>query len=355
MSNLTNTAYYNKLNTDISTYFVITSSAIGIPLNLINMIVFAKLMYQKTNMGFLCTCQASVDLALLLITLILARSSPFIFPVSLDSFSDPMCKFIKYIRRLPLHLSSWMNVIITFDRFVFILYGNGQKFKFMKKKSTLAAIITAVFLILAILDAPNLMFYLPSRTVSSNGTLGPATTCTATFPVLMSSDMISIFFRTYVPISIMIFFNILMIRKIFHTNRATFKQNSLSRKESHFTIAVMAFDAYFFLLNFPGSLFYILYDVNYYSGAFAANPEFGVLYNMILGIMVNLSFCEQTFSFFTNLAFNKLFRQTFLQLFGRIFGIERFMRIHPSTDMNSSGTQNHAKVARALAPSYTIS
>ena len=336
MSNLTNTAYYTKLNSDITTYFVITSSSIGIPLNLLNIIVFAKLMHQKTNMGLLCTCQATVDLILLVLTLILTRSSPFIFPVSLDNLNDPMCRFVKYIRRLPLHLSSWMNVIITFDRFVFILYGNGQKFRFMKKKTSLAAIIVAVFFILAILDVPNLMFYLPPRSVTANGTLGPATTCTATFLVLISSDIISIFFRTYIPLSIMLFFNILMIRKIFHDNRATFKQNSLSRKETNFTIAVMAFDVYFFTLNFPLSVFYILYDVNYYSGAFQANPEFGALYNVIIGIVVDSSFCVQTFSFFLNFAFNKVFRQTLIQLIGRVFRIERFRQIYPSSDRNDS-------------------
>lgn len=341
MSNLTYTAFINKLNTDISTYFVITSSSIGIPLNILNIIVFSRLMYQKTNMGFLCTCQAIVDLMLFLITLLLARSSPFIFPVSLDTLSDPMCRFIKYIRRLPLHISSWMAVLITFDRVIFILYGNGRKFKFMKKKTSLAAIMAVMFTSLAIIDIPNLFFYLPPRTVSANGTLGPATSCTASFPVLFSSDMISIFFRTYIPLGLMLFFNLLMIRKIFNNSRASFKQNSLSRKEFQFTFAVMAFDAYFFILNFPTSVFYILFDVNYYSGAFTVNPQFGALYNLLLGVMVNLSFCEQTFTFFMNFAFNKLFRQTLLHIIGRIFGISRFTSIHPTTS-NNSMSQNQS-------------
>jgi hypothetical protein len=360
MSNQTNTAYYNKLNTDISTYFVITSSAIGISLNLVNIIVFARTMHQKINMGLLCTCQATVDLVLLLITLLLARSSPFIFPQSLDSVSDPMCKFIKYIRRLPLHLSSWMNVIITFDRFVFILYGNGQKFKFMKKKSSLATIIVGIFLFLAIIDFPNLLYYLPPRSVNPDGTLGPAATCIADFPALISSDMISIFFRTYIPLSLMLFFNVLMIRKIFRNSRSSFKQTSLSRKEANFTIAVMAFDVYFFVLNFPLSVFYILYDVHYYSGVLSTNSEFGALYNLVLNVMVNFSFCVQTFSFFMNLAFNKVFRQTLLQLIGALFGIAGLRRIHPSSDKNNSNstqtqTQTKTQVKTRTNAQNTVS
>ena len=345
MSNLSKAAYLNELSTDISTYFVITSSAIGITLNLLNIIVFSRLMHQKTNMGFLCTCQALIDLFLLLITLLLARSSPFIFPDSLDTFSDPMCKFIKYIRRLPLHLSSWMNVIITFDRFIFIIYGNGQKFKFMKKKSSLAAIMAVIFTSLAILDIPNLMYYLPSRTVSPDGTIGPETSCIAPFPALISSDMISIFFRTYIPLCLMILFNLLMIRKIFNKNRSSFKQSSLCRKESQFTIAVMSFDAYFFILNFPLSVFYIFYDVHFYSGELSSNAEYAALYNLLLNVMVNFSFCVQTFSFFMNFAFNKVFRQTLLQLVGTLFGIASLRRIHPSSDKNNSNsTQTQAQI-----------
>ena len=148
------------------------------------------------------------------------------------------------------------------------------------------------------------------------------------------------------------FFNLLMIRKIFHSNRLTFKQNPLNRKESQFTFAVMAFDVYFFILNFPLSLFYILYDVNFYTGAFTANQEFGALYNMLLNVMVDLSFCVQAFSFFTNLAFNKLFRQTFLLIVGKLFGIAKFRRIQPTTS-NSNST--HPKTqTKARNPAQNI-
>lgn len=193
---------------------------------------------------------------------------------------------------------------------------------------------------------PNLMFYLPPRTVSSNGTLGPVTTCVSTFPVLLSADIISMVFRTYIPISIMLFFNVLMIRKIFHNSRKTFRQNSLSRKELQFTIAVIAFDGYFFILAFPLSVFYIIYDVNYYSGMFTINPEFGAYYNMILNLIINVSVFVPTFSFFMNFAFNKVFRQTLLELTGRIFRIESLRQIYPSSDKksNSTQTQPHARM-----------
>lgn len=141
----------------------------------------------------------------------------------------------------------------------------------------------------------------------------------------------------------MLFFNLVMIRKVFNNSLEELRQTSLRRKEAQFTFAVMVFDAYFFILNFPGSLFYILFDVNYYSGAFTANPDFGALYNMLLGVMVDISFMAQTFSFFMNFVFNKVFRLTLLRMIGRIFGISSFRRIHPSSERYSIISPNNVK------------
>ena len=113
----------------------------------------------------------------------------------------------------------------------------------------------------------------------------------------------------------MIILNWLMIRKLFKSDRSTFKQNSLSRKEYQFTITVMAYDAYFLFLNFPVSVYYIMYDINLYSGALRGDPVMNAGYNLYNGIVVNLSFCVQVLTFFMYLAFNKLFRQELLRVF----------------------------------------
>lgn len=333
MSNLTNNsaAYLTQFNTGLNLYFLIVTSSVGIPCNLVSIVVFAMLMKNKTNMGFLYTIQCLVDLFLILISLLFLRATSInLTTVGFDSLSDPMCRFFKFIRRYPVHLSAWMPVLITFDRFIFIFYGNLDKFKFMKKKLNLTIIIIVMFLVIAIVDIPNLMYYLPDRKIYPNGTLGPATVCTATFPVIFSSDMLSIFFRTYIPLSLMLFLNILMIRKIFNKSRAAINQTSLSRKEYQFTFAAMSFDAYFFCMNFPFSVFYVIYDINFYNGAFSG--EFGALYSLLYTIFFNISFFEQSFSFFMYLAFNKLFREKILNFSTSRFYRRSTIRIQPTSN-----------------------
>ena len=326
----------STITNDMNRYFLIISTSIGIPCNLVSILIFSRLMKQKTNMGFLYTIQCLVDLSLILITLFLVRSTSVnLYPITLDSLSDPLCKFIKFIRRYPLHLSSWMPVLITFDRFIYIFYGNTDKFKFMKKKLNLAAIILVMFLILAILNLPNCFFYLPDRVAYSNGTLGPVTVCTASLPILISSDMISIFFRTYIPLALMLILNTLMIRKIFNKSRAAFNQTSLSRKEYLFTFYAMAYDVYFFVLNFPLSVYYVIYDLNFYMGTLTG--DFGALLSFLNALFLNVSLCIQTLSFFMNLAFNKLFRQTFLHMTGHFYGLST-SRVKPTSHKSANNS-----------------
>lgn len=308
----------NNISDDLHAYFNIISSSIGIPLNLISILIFVRLMRNKNNMGFLYTFQCSIDLLVLLFTLLLFRSTAT-FGTNLSAQNDTACKLLTFLRRFILHASSWLAVITTFDRFTFVLYGHGDRFRFLKSKRHLIYIILVIFVIIAILDIPNLFFY-----VTKSGL------CSSDFFYLVSSDIISICLRTYFPFLLMLVFNIFMIRKISKNNRSNMlnQTTTLSRKETHFTVAVIAFDVYFFILNFPISLFYIFYDVNLYSGAFKGNALFHAYFSLANNVTADISFCEQTFSFFMYFFCNKLFRNELLSIVGRIFHIQSLSNLN---------------------------
>ena len=335
MSNQTYTEYLTKLNSDVNKYFLIAAASIGIPCNLVSIFIFAHLIKHKTNMGYLYTIQCLVDLFLFFVSLFLVRSNFInLYPISLDTINDPMCKFIKFIRRYPLHLSSWMPVLITFDRFIFIFYGHGSRFKFMKKKLNITVIVLLMFTMLAIVNVPNLFYYLPDRVIYPNGSLGPSTSCTAAFGIVLSTDIISTFIRTYIPLALMVFLNTLMIYKVFKKTRTAFNQTSLSRREHQFTVSTMAFDVYFFLLNFPFSVFYTIYDVNNYMGSLKG--EFGAYFQLVYSVIFNIATCQQTLSFFMYFGFNKLFRQKLLHLTGAISGSSSSRVLPTSNQRNNS-------------------
>lgn len=215
----------------------------------------------------------------------------------------------------------------------------------MKKKWVLLVIIFVLFVFITIADIPNLLFYLAQKvsTTNVNGTLVTKITysCSGDFNTIISSDLISITLRTYMPLIIMVMLNTIMIRKIFGTSRATFKQSSLSRREYQFTLIVMSFDVFFFCTNFPLSIFYIFYDYYNYSGALTLNPVFGAQFNFWYSLVLNISYLDQTLSFFISMSVNKLFRKEILILLSRI--LKRPNLVHPSnTNTNTMLNNNNS-------------
>ena len=317
MSNSTYAQYLVKKSNEINNYCVIVQSAIGIPANLLSIVIFARLMRNKTNMGYLYMWQSVVDLCLLLCYLLLFQSAQTL-GINLYILSNAWCKIITFLRRFILHASSRIAVFITFDRFIFVLYGHTERFKFMKKKRYLTLCIVSILFVIMVLDIPNLFFY-----ISVN--------CIADYEITVLSDIISIFLRTYIPFTLMILFNIVMVKKTFDKSRVAFKRSStnLSRKEYQFTVAVIAYDIFFLILNFPRSIYFIMYDVNLYSGAFNGNPLFSANYSVLNAVTSNLATFVQTFSFVTYLAFNKLYRKEFLYLIGKLLHISSLTQIHP--------------------------
>lgn len=293
----------NKITSQINTNLLIVESAIGLPLNLVSIFIFWRIMGNKTNMGFLGIIQCTIDFSLLALCLFALRSSQLLFTVSFANQTNTLCKLLTFLRRFSIHVSSWISVIVTFDRFVFVLFGYSHRFRLMKSKAFLGFLITSVFLIIAVLDIPNLYFYLNKDS------------CMSDFPIRISTDVISICLRTYFPLALMLVFNLSMIISIFRTvNSTSFSRPSISRREYQFTVSVMAYDLYFFICNFPMSIYYIFYDVNSYSGALA-DQLFSAKYSLVNAVVTNLALFQQTFSFFMFVGFNTIYRRQLLSLF----------------------------------------
>ena len=301
----------------IENVFNIASPAIGIPCNLISIFIFARLMNNnKNNMGFLYVWQCSIDLILILFTILLLRSGTTL-GVELRNQYQWGCKSILVLRSILLHSSSWINVLTTFDRFTFVLYGHANRFRFLKKKRYLTYMILMIFTISVITATPNLFFYIKHGRIERF--------CSADIMVKISSDIVFILFRAFIPLMIMLVFNIIMIRKIIGRSKSMAHQSAYSRKERQFTIAVIAFDVFFFVVNLPLSLFHIFFDVNYLSGHFNLDL-FQAKYILVAVITNNLALCEQSFSLFMFFAFNKLFRRELLDIVGRVFGVQSLIR-----------------------------
>lgn len=323
MSNVTYDQYLVQIGNDINKFYLIFQSAIGIPKNLLSIVIFYRLMRNKTNMGYLYLWQSAVDLCSLLSFIFLFQSAQTL-GINLYIVNDTWCRFTTYFRRFIHHFSSWLSVFITFDRFIFVLYGHIDRFKFLKKKRYLTVCIISILLVNLLIVVTNLFYYVKNKN-----------SCSGDYLITITSDIITILMRTYIPFALMIIFNALMIRKTvsYRSRIKKLKTSHLTsqvRNEYQFTIAVIAYDVFFLVFNFPRSLYLTFYDVNLYSGAFDGNPLFSAIYSLINAVATNFATFVQAYSFLVYLVFNRLYRREVIFLISKIFNIlSCLQRIHP--------------------------
>lgn len=325
-------SYLNGTTFKMNEYFNIVITSIGIPGNLIGIVVFSRLIGRKTNMGLLYTCQCVIDFITMIIILLIIRGSTLFYGSNIMDKYDSICKFTFFMRRFMLNNSSWMAVITSFDRFVFIFYKN--RFQFMRSKSKLFAIIITIMVCMALLNIPN-MFY----------SISPQQICSAEFSITLLSDIISILFRTYIPLTLMIIFNVMMIQKISKTraNNASAKLcGHRPHKENQFTIAVISSDVMFFITHFPLSIAYLVYDAYLYSGIFSQDPLLAAENVFSLFLIINISFLDMTCSVFIYFTFNKVFRKEFLNLILLRYWFRTHLTRTTTLDSNlQQSTHNH--------------
>lgn len=301
-------AYLNDVNTQLTVYFMIISSSIGLPSNLISAWLFVRIMKKNknnnnNNMGFLCLIQSVFEFQFILVQLTLLRSTPLIFSTNLSNKTDFSCKLLTFLRRFTPHASCGVMAFITIDRYLAVCYPN--RFVFMRKKSSLALLILGIFIILALVNFPNFFFYLPPKQGS---------TCTANPQLSVITDLIAILFRTVIPLAVMIVLDVLIIRKMRASSKLSSKRMSFSQKEHDFTIAVLAYDVFFLITSLPITVYLIVNSVLAYSGVLKSDPVLAAGYNLFYGVVLNFSHCKQALMFFMNIAFNKLFRREIFSL-----------------------------------------
>lgn len=283
--------------TDITKIFLIVSSVIGIPGNILSILTYLRLnRYTKTNMPFLFILQSLIDFILLTLTLFVFRGSFLLLDTRIYFISDTWCKLWSFFRNYLLHISSWTLVLTTVDRFLFVVFE--KRIKFIKDKRILTAIVLIMFTLIAVADIGNFFYYLSDEK-----------SCLGNSAVKKSSTIISSLLYFYIPMGLMVLLNSVTVYKMVKNLRIMNRQASLSKRERRFTVFVLVYDVLFFLSKAPLSIFFIIYYINIDSAEF----EFKQLLKLVLNIVFNISCFNQICSFFISLTFNKAFRREFFR------------------------------------------
>lgn len=114
----TYTAYLNSISNSLGYYYLIVTLPAGIVFNLVSIYIYSRpLLNRKTNTGFLYAWLCIINLlSIMQYTFITKSTLLFGYRVSLA------CGLSNYLRRGIFNLVSWMQVVISFDRFVSVFY-----------------------------------------------------------------------------------------------------------------------------------------------------------------------------------------------------------------------------------------
>jgi hypothetical protein len=307
------------ISNQVTTYVVVCAMPVGVILNSFAFYVFSRPTLNMTNMGLLNRIQLGVDIIVLLSNILLFRTS-VLFNFNLYTVHDLICKSLSVYRRSILHISSFTNAFITFDRFVYVHCWS--KFKLMKKKRNLFYCLAVIYFLVVCANIVNAFMYLEEKmtiininyslaineTFVVNSTKAVVTisrVCTSTFEVDLASDIMTLLLRTYIPITFMMSFNFIIIKDMYKSkSKANIKT---SRKETQFTLTVIFSNVIFMIFYIPLLVSYILNYVYLFSGhddsVYKINLDF--FYNIAL----IYAYFYQIFESIIMMLTNNLFRR----------------------------------------------
>jgi hypothetical protein len=321
----------SNIGSNINLYTALVLNPIGFVTNMISLYVYTRPRLNKTNMGFLYFWQTASDICLLGMLIFIGRARE-IFGQALGSQGEGWCIFTSFIRRFLVHISSWINVLICFDRFMFVLFPNN---KFMKSKLNLTLIIASIFATLTLVNTPN--FFSGLSVPRGNETR----VCSASPLILNLAVLISIFTRTIVPLIVMSLMNLMIIKRLrLNKQKLTQNRNKKEKKETRFTKTVVSLTLIFMLFNFPLGVINSVSIFTDYLG-FTVSPTTGAVLSLCSIVALNFSFLYQSFYFFITLMFNQIFRKELISIFAIVIAKNS---IEASTTGTGASNSHHGHV-----------
>lgn len=304
----------------INFYFSIIIIPIGIVLNILTIIIFSTQKNRErniSNMNILYIALCVYDILALFNSVLFAQLLPSL-DIILINYSDILCKLLSLWRKTIIQSPSWIQVLITVDRFRSVVCYN--RFTFLKKKSTLIIMLILIFVIFLVVNMDQIWFYtIPvvnfnvvfdaSLNQSQNVTT-QSLLCTSTSEVSLATDTINVIFRFFVPFFLMLVMNILLSKNVIDSKKKTNHNKIRSfRRECNYTLTVIGLNLIFFLLNLPWAIWYILSHINSLQ-----TPNGIISLNFLNGIAYSIFYLNNLSSFFLNLIFNRLFRKQLFNL-----------------------------------------
>ena len=212
--------------------------------------------------------------------------------------------------------ASWLQVMVTIDRFIHICYPH--KFVAIKKIKVLLVIVLVIFLLCLAMSYTlfyNRVVYVQSVDALSSTTI-TTKVCTSPSDILFIRDTITAISRALIPFIIVLIINSILMFKLKRI-KTYFLSNPELKKEYYFAYSIAAFNVFFLVTLVPYLCSCLLMGFVNALG-FSIISRTYVISNMISNISITLTLYNFCFSFMINFKFNVLFREEVLHLYYKI-------------------------------------
>ena len=291
----------NHFNIDLHIiffYIMCITIPVGIIGNLASIFIFTRRsLNQRTNTGFLFTIFCILNIIRIVIQATFNEWGNFLE----YTFKLPLSGE-KYIESVMFQTVSWTQALISFDRFVIVLFPI-KGVRILSKKWVLYLIMAGLLALILSVNATSFIhttiYYLDSKNQ------------THSFPV-QQDRLVNVIVRwtrvlmeVHIPYIIMVILDILVIVRL-KRSKIRISGDRQTNRSSRFTINTILIDLIYLIFHFPFTIFHVYFVVTYF------NEIGGNYYAKVLMFVYNIvlvfPFIYSCFVFFVFVVFNRNFR-----------------------------------------------
>lgn len=343
--------YINSITNSVVYYSTIITLPIGIIGNLFSFYIYTRPnLNKKTNTGFIFAWFCLLNLALILYFSFVFRSSS-LFGYTVNLPTPCSSYYTTYILRSIWCLVPWIQVLASFDRFIFVVYP--LKKHIMSKKWVLYLIMFGILIFVLAISSGNLF-----TTTKSFPFMGSSFTyCTQSSDANIATSVLTIVSRIYLPFAFMLTFNLIVLRRLRQSKikvgvanvtqigQQRSQPGQLTNKDYKFIISTLFIDITFFVFYTPLAAFITLFSLTTIYTNLLDPVTYAWTY-LFYSATQNLALIYSVASFFIFAVFNRYFR-------GEVIAVLRLKRFFPTVFNEDISVLNATslKNTRVLKPS----
>ena len=286
-------------------YLSILSLSIGIPGNIISILIFIKpCLNKRTNTGFLYTFLCTLNLIAILYNALVKNSTIYFHREIRLPFSSNL-----FIENILLQFLSWLQVLITFDRFIAVVFPI-KGVRIMSKRWVLYSIILGMFVVIIGLNSP---YFIRVSLYLSKDQYETQRNIIRRISVYL--EIIKVLIQVFIPYLIMVVFDSITIIHLWKVKKRSERQftqsNNSTSKSWRFTRNTILIDLIYLIFNLL-SIFFVSYLIIFFINVLVEKTV--STFAIIFQIFNLFPYIYSSFLFILFICFNRIFRAEFFAM-----------------------------------------